>query len=201
MRERSLINIRQNVCVTARECSLVIGHLVVVVGDELVVALGGQVEGGQPDADGGQDEEGPGEGDEVEARVEVPAVPEAGVVVEEVGLEGVRRCAGWEVWGHTTMAMPAHCTTALVSSTPVATCHPAARRCTPPPTITTKDTSVHSSMTTAKEMRKPTVRHMLQKDGSFVQSDVRGKGTHLPVTAEQRLWSPYEYSRLPSCVY
>lgn len=93
--------------------------------------------------------------------------------------------------------MPAHCTTALNSSTPDATCQPATRLCTPPPIMTTKDTSVHSSTTTANEMRKPTVRHMLQKEGSLVQSLVLGKGTQVPVTAEQRLWRPYEYSRSP----
>ena len=63
--------------------------------------------------------------------------------------------------------------------------------------MTTKETRVHSSMTTPKVMRKPTVRHMLQKDESLTQSVVRGKGTHSPVTAEQRLWRPYEYSREP----
>jgi hypothetical protein len=54
-----------------------------------------------------------------------------------------------------------------------------------------------SSTTTPNDVRKPTVRHMLQNDGSFVQSLVRGKGTQVPVTAEQRLWRPYEYSRSP----
>ena len=91
---------------------------------------------------------------------------------------------------HTTMAIPAHCTTALNASTPAATCQPAALLCTPPAMITTKETSVHSSTTTPNEMRKPTVRHILQKDGSLVQSLVRGKGTQVPVTAEQRLWRP-----------
>jgi hypothetical protein len=94
--------------------------------------------------------------------------------------------------------MPAHWTTALKSNTPDATCQPAVRLWTPPPTMTTKETRVHSSMTTAKEMRKPTVRHMLQKDGSFSQSLVRGKGTQVPEIAEQRLWRPYEYLRSPS---
>jgi hypothetical protein len=56
--------------------------------------------------------------------------------------------------------------------------------------ITMNETSVHSSITTAKEMRKPTVRHELQKAGSFVQSLERGKGSHSPVSAEQRLWRP-----------
>lgn len=64
--------------------------------------------------------------------------------------------------------------------------------------MTIKDTMAQSSTTTPKEVRKPTVRHMLQKDGSFVQSLILGKGTQVPVTAEQRLWRPYEYSRLPS---
>lgn len=53
--------------------------------------------------------------------------------------------------------------------------------------MTTNETSVHSSVTTAKEIKKPTVRHMLQKDGSLLQSLSLGKGTQVPVTAEQRL--------------
>jgi len=98
----------------------------------------------------------------------------------------------------TTMAMPAHWTMALKERTPTATCQPAARRWTPPEMMTMKETMAHSSTTTPKEVRKPTVRHMLQKDGSFAQSLILGKGTQVPVTAEQRLWRPYEYSRLPS---
>jgi hypothetical protein len=66
--------------------------------------------------------------------------------------------------------------------------------------MTTKETRVQSSMTTAKEIKKPTVRHMLQKDGSLVQSLVLGNGTQVPSTTEQRLWRPYEYLRSPSCV-
>jgi hypothetical protein len=46
------------------------------VEDELVVAFGGEVEGGSDDAEGCEGEECPGGGDEVEACVEVPAVPE-----------------------------------------------------------------------------------------------------------------------------
>jgi hypothetical protein len=112
-------------------------------------------------------------------------------------------CGGrWEK--HTTIAMPAHCTMAANTSTPDATCQPAARLCTPPPTMTTKETSVHSSVTTAKEMRKPTVRHMLQKEASLSQSLSRGKGSQtvwpLPSFSEQRLCRPYEILRSPSCV-
>lgn len=50
-----------------------------------------------------------------------------------------------------------------------------------------KDTSVHSSTTTPKDIKKPTVRHILQKDESLSQSDLRGKGTHVPSTVLQRL--------------
>jgi hypothetical protein len=63
--------------------------------------------------------------------------------------------------------------------------------------MTTKDTKAQSSTTTPKLVRKPTVRHILQKLGSFVQSLMRGKGTQVPVTAEQRECRPYEYSRWP----
>jgi hypothetical protein len=61
--------------------------------------------------------------------------------------------------------------------------------------MTTKDTKAQSSTTTPKLVRKPTVRHILQKPGSFVQSLMRGKGTQVP--AEQRECRPYEYSRWP----
>jgi hypothetical protein len=93
--------------------------------------------------------------------------------------------------------MPAHWVKALKMSKATATIQPCERRWTPPAMMTTNETRVHSSMTTAKVMRKPTVRHMLQKDESLTQSVVRGKGTHSPVTAEQRLWRPYEYWREP----
>jgi hypothetical protein len=58
----------------------------VFVLNELVVAFGGEVQRGGDDAEGSEDEDGPGGGHEVEACVEVPAVPEAGVVVVEVSL-------------------------------------------------------------------------------------------------------------------
>jgi hypothetical protein len=58
----------------------------VLVHDELVVALGGEVEGADNDANRSEDENGPRRSHEVEARVEVPAVPKAGVVVVEEGL-------------------------------------------------------------------------------------------------------------------
>lgn len=159
--------------------------------DELVVALGGQVEGAGDYAKRGEDQDGPRGGDKVEAGVKVPAVPEAGVVVVEEGL-GVLVVV-WDVeyaGKHTTIAMPAHCTTALKTRTPDATCQPAARLCTPPPTMTMKETRVQSSMTTAKEIKKPTVRHILQKDGSLTQSDSLGNGTQVLSSAEQRLWRP-----------
>lgn len=83
--------------------------------------------------------------------------------------------------------MPAHCTVALKAKTPTATCHPAALRWTPPAMIIMRDTIVHNSTTTPNEIRNPTVLHILQNEGSFVQSLIRGKGTQEPVTAEQRL--------------
>jgi hypothetical protein len=59
---------------------------VLLVENQVVVALGRQVQRTGDDAEGGDDEDDPGGGDEVEARVEVPAVPEALVVVVEVSL-------------------------------------------------------------------------------------------------------------------
>lgn len=88
--------------------------------------------------------------------------------------------------GHTTIAMPAHWTKALNSNTEDTMPHPCTLRCTPPAKMTMNETSVHNSTTTPNEVRKPTVRHMLQKDASFVQSLSRGKGMHVPVSAEQR---------------
>jgi hypothetical protein len=61
-------------------------RLHVLIYDKLVVAFGGEVERGCDDADGRQNEDRPRGGDEMEARVEVPAVPKVGVVVVEEGL-------------------------------------------------------------------------------------------------------------------
>lgn len=127
----------------------------------------------------------------------MPALPEALVVIEEVSLEvlallrpSMKAAADGEGKERTTMAMAAHWTMALKESTPTATCHPAALRCTPPEMMTMKETSAQSSTTTPKDVKKPTVRHMLQKDGSFAQSLDLGNGTQVPVTAEQRVCRP-----------
>jgi hypothetical protein len=58
-----------------------------LLGYEIVVALGGQIQSAGDDAEGGNDEYRPRGRDEVEAGIELPAVPEAGVVVEEEGLD------------------------------------------------------------------------------------------------------------------
>ena len=58
-----------------------------LVGNELVVALDGEVEGGSDYAETCEGENGPAGGAERPRDVEMPAVPEAGVVVEEEGLE------------------------------------------------------------------------------------------------------------------
>ena len=88
------------------------------------------------------------------------------------------------------MAIPAPWMMALNANTPTTTPQPCTLLCTPPATMTTKLTSVHSSTTTPKLIRNPTVRHMLQKEASLSQSVVRGKGTQCPVFAEQREWRP-----------
>lgn len=67
------------------------------------------------------------------------------------------------------MDMPTHCTKAQNSSSALTMGHPAALRCTPPEMMTMKETSVHSSTATSKEMKKPTVLHMLQKVSSVRQ--------------------------------
>lgn len=111
---------------------------------------------------------------------------ETSIVIEDVGLGmsvsrfGGSSCkvdaADWDI--HTTMAMPMHCTKAENSSKPLTICHPAALRCTPPAMITTKETSVHSSMTTSNEMKKPTVLHILQKVSSVRHCSLLGKATY-----------------------
>ena len=204
---KRFLSTRQSVRIYMRsgERSPIVWRTVVLFGNELVVAFDGEVEGGDGDADGSQEEDGPAGGAERPREVKVPALPEAVVVVEEECLEElVLRIALLLRYGpcstqgqRTTMAMPAHWTMALKESTPTATCQPAALRCTPPEMMTMKDTMAHSSTTTPKDVRKPTVLHILQKDGSFVQSLILGKGTQVPVTAEQRLCRPYEYSRSP----
>ena len=57
-----------------------------LVGYELVVAFDGEVDGGGGDAEGGEGEDGPASGAEGPGDIEMPAGPEAGVVVEEEGL-------------------------------------------------------------------------------------------------------------------
>lgn len=66
-------------------CSLVV-RLDVHFRNQLVVVLGGQVVGGEGDAEGGHDEEGPAGGAHGPGGVEVEAGEEARVVVEDVGL-------------------------------------------------------------------------------------------------------------------
>lgn len=64
----------------------IVWRTVVFFWDELVVAFDGEVEGGYGDGDGGEEEDGPAGGAEGPREVEVPAGPEALVVVEEEGL-------------------------------------------------------------------------------------------------------------------
>ena len=64
----------------------IVCRTVVFFRDELVVAFDGEVEGRYGDGDGGQEEDGPAGGAEGPGEVEVPAGPEALVVVEEEGL-------------------------------------------------------------------------------------------------------------------
>lgn len=53
-------------------------------------------------------------------------------------------------------------------------------------------TKVMPSSTTAKDIRKPTLRHMEQKYRSGPwQSSYWGKYSHDLVIEEQRLWRPY----------
>jgi hypothetical protein len=80
-------------------------------------------------------------------------------------------------------------------SNPEMTLQPATLRCTPPAITTAKETSVQSSRTTSKEMRKPTVLHMLQKYLSLEHVSSFGNGVQVPVTLEQRLWRPMETLR------
>ena len=57
------------------------------VGNELVVALGREVDGGCCDSQRSERQEGPARSAERPREVEVPAIPESLVVVEEEGLE------------------------------------------------------------------------------------------------------------------
>jgi hypothetical protein len=66
--------------------NLPVVRLDVLVEEELVVALSREVQRAGDDTDRCEDKNGPRGGDEVEARIEVPAVPEAGVVVVQEGL-------------------------------------------------------------------------------------------------------------------
>lgn len=73
-------------------------------------------------------------------------------------------------------------------------------RCTPPAMMTPKPTSVASSTTTVKDIRKPTDFHVWQKFFlSPIQSVALGNASHVPFTLEQNLWRPKEFVRLSSC--
>jgi hypothetical protein len=56
----------------------------------------------------------------------------------------------------------------------------------------TNPTTAASSATTAKLIRKPVVRHMVQKDRppSVSQRDGSGNFEHVPVDDAQRRWRP-----------
>lgn len=63
----------------------------------------------------------------------------------------------------TISAMPVHWIKPTRIKKPVRIFHPDSRFCFPPAIMTTKAIRVMPSMTTAKDIRKPTERHMEQK--------------------------------------
>jgi hypothetical protein len=89
------------------------------------------------------------------------------------------------------MDMLAHCTSTVTARSEQTIFQPYSRVCLPPNIMTTKATMVASSMITAKDMKKPTLLHILQNVGSRSQSLYWGKGSQPPVIEEHRLWRPY----------
>lgn len=89
------------------------------------------------------------------------------------------------------MLITMSCTAPTTSNIVLNIFQPLARFCTPPAKITRYAMSDMPSMTTAKDIKKPTERHMEQKYRSFSQSSRRGKCSHLPVREEQNRCSPY----------
>lgn len=74
-----------------RERSPIVWRTVIVFGNKFVVALGRQVEGGSGNANRCQDEDGPAGSAERPGEIEMPAVPEAIVMVKEESLASVVR--------------------------------------------------------------------------------------------------------------
>lgn len=70
------------------------------------------------------------------------------------------RMEGGEI---TIIAMPAHCIKPANSRRPLTTVQPCSLFCFPPTRTTMKAMRVMPSMTTAKDIKKPTDRHMEQK--------------------------------------
>ena len=86
----------------------------------------------------------------------------------------------------TTIAILAHCAKAVTAKTGHSTFQPLSLFCFPPLMISRQTMMLANSTTTAKDMRKPTLRHSEQKVRSRWQSSNLGKGSHLPNKEEQR---------------
>ena len=175
------------------------------VTQQLVSALGRQDEGGDGQAEGGQQRDGGTDRAQIPRRVEVvPRHEEEVVVVEEIGL--ARNLVSISLSPLpcpmasqlTTNAMPRNWTTATATSSPARIFHPPWRWTLPPAMMMRKPTRVASSATAAKLRRKPAVRQTAQKEKAapplspspLAQSESSGKGTHVSPAEVQRRCRP-----------
>jgi hypothetical protein len=85
----------------------------------------------------------------------------------------------------TTMPIPANSTTASANNRAAINFQPSSRLYLPPAMTTKNETAVASSTMVAKDMRKPELRHMEQKNWSPRQSASSGKGRQLGSLVEE----------------
>lgn len=90
------------------------------------------------------------------------------MVSSERQIRGYPQFGGYEIKDPlTTIAIAAHCNTEAIARNMLSTPAPDSLLCFPPLSITMYDIRAIPSITTAKDIKKPTVRHMEQKGRSL----------------------------------
>ena len=137
----------------------------IVLRQQLIATFGLEEERTRHEPSADYDLHAPADGAKDEAGVKVPALEEAVVDFVDVRLKCTSVVAGGKSGkkGRTISAIAVHCMAAPSPRKPVMVFHPLVLFCTPLLSMTTNATRVMPSMTTAKDMRKPTERQMLQK--------------------------------------
>lgn len=175
-----------------------------MIGDEFISRLRGQEKRRRQQARADKEDGREADGAEDPGDIEAPAGEEAVIVIVEVCLKpptpvsetpkdppiSFRNHPVYARGLLTIILKLAPNSTATTACNPVNTFHPLSRFCLPPAMMTMYAIVVIPSITTAKLIRKPTERHMLQKYRSCAQSTGCGKGEHVWVREEHRRWRP-----------